>query len=222
MVAPLVEYRGSLIFGEVYIVHGSGDVAEATYRNWIRPGDAPRRGVGMIGDGSHSIPFSRCAIGFVGGAGTGNGGASMQTVTLRRSDDLIQNLGDLSRDEIADVLWKVETDRADYHFAWITLNYLDLEIEDFGEERLRVFEAPSPDGPWSLVEMQMRMPDRNAVKLDVPSFTGPKYFALAVVDVPSTDELLECILGVRPATALHDINGDGFVDTADVVTNLQN
>jgi hypothetical protein len=70
--------------------------------------------------------------------------------------------------------------------------------------------------------MQMRMPDRNAVKLDVPSFTGPKYFALAVVDVPSTDELLECILGVRPATALHDINGDGFVDTADVVTNLQN
>ena len=90
----------------------------------------------MIGDGSHSVPFSRCWIDFDGGSGTGNGGASLQTVTLTRSNLSIENLADT-----ANVMWQITSDRTGWSEAEVTFKYLSAEIEGLWEESIEVVEA---------------------------------------------------------------------------------
>ncbi|MDK2970458.1 MAG: hypothetical protein PWP23_213, partial [Candidatus Sumerlaeota bacterium] len=130
--------------GEISLVYGFDGPTSLTIRRYIAPGDAPRAGVGMLGDGSHTIPHSRLWIDF-GSGDDGNGGASLMTATIRRNLDGLSNLPGPA----ASVHWIGEWDRPGWDGANITLKYLGSEVAGLNPARLRLYYSESPDGPWT-------------------------------------------------------------------------
>jgi len=174
---------GDSLAGESYVVFSPSvppatppvDVpASATYRIIARAGNAPRLPVGICGDGSDDdSPSSRCWIDFDGGQGPGNKNSSLQTVTLTRNDGGIRVL---RPERLANVQWRVETNRTGWRKTRVTLKYTDAEIAGLREETLRVWRASSPRGPWALYSSGMvREPQRNRISVNVPSLG---YFAI--------------------------------------------
>jgi hypothetical protein len=192
--------------GQTYLIHGAGDSESATYSSNSRAGTARRRGVGMIGNGSHSIPLSRAWLAFDAGEGPGPGNSSRQTVTLTRSNASIDNLGDEDA-LIGNVLWEVSTDRDDYQSADLWFKYLDSEVPGLLEVSLQMMQAPTPSGPWSVVEEQSISPGRNEVHATLPPLDGgTAYFALADLQleilITFDDQTAPCLF--RDASALRD------------------
>jgi FG-GAP repeat protein len=210
--------------GRTALIFGQSDVLAATHRRWLPSGEAHLKGVGMIGDGSHSIPFSRCWIGFSAGEGPGVDGASLQTVTLVRSGaQFVPSSPDLNCTVLrfADVMWQVETDRDSYQAMQVRFHYLDSEITGMDESSLRLIGAPTPTGPWQMVAAQQLRTERNEIAGVVPCVCdGSIHFALieaSEVQPPPVADIVECLLGMAPAQWFFDTNGDGVIDTADVV-----
>ncbi|MBX3730340.1 MAG: hypothetical protein KF858_14260 [Candidatus Sumerlaeia bacterium] len=126
------------------LVYGFDGPTSLTLRRYVAPGDAPTAGVGMLGNGSHTIPHSRLWITF-GSGDDGNGGASLVTVTVNRTAEGLTNLPGPA----ADVQWIGDWDRPGWDGAYITVKYLDSEIVGINPERLRLFYSETPDGPWT-------------------------------------------------------------------------
>jgi hypothetical protein len=205
--------------GKAYLIFGSGTATEATYRNWMIPGNAPRRGVGMIGDGSHSIPFSRCWIDYDGGNGFGNRGASLDTVTLIRSGASIRNIGSPTSAK-ANVLWEITSDRVAWSEAEITVKYLDSEIPLLIEDSLLLMQAPTVEGPWVVARDVARDTDRNQVSGKVSELG---FFALGGVrdpTAPSSGDIVDYLLGITTDPSGLDVNGDDGIDSADVILSV--
>jgi hypothetical protein len=118
------------------------------------PGNAPRLPVGITGDGSNdSTPDSRAFIDFSRGSII-----STQTVTLTRSNSSILNLPNT-----ANVLWQIQSNRTGWSFANVSFLYTDAEIAGLTESELILYQAPSPEGPWSPVPGLILKPERNQI-----------------------------------------------------------
>jgi hypothetical protein len=206
--------------GRAYLLCGQSGLPSATYRDFARAGHTPRQGVGEAGGRAQSFAWSRCAIGFRGGHGPEDG-SSLQTVTLWRTDGLIQNLGDGTRDDVANVMWEVTSNRRGSFGVTMDLHYLDSEISGLDESRLHVLYAFSPAGPWRAVPRMALLPERNVARVAFWSCgNGGAFFALAQSDAPasvSEQEIIDFLLGLRPFESRLDVNGDFVVDTADIV-----
>ena len=128
-------------------------------------------GIGTIGDGSQTVPFSRCWIDYDAGD-DGSGGASMETVVLTRDSSGISNLPGTP----IDVYWEISTDRVNWTEARTTFSYTDQETSGLDESSLQLYHADSLSGPWTLVSSQSIDAARNEISGTVSSFS---YFAIA-------------------------------------------
>ncbi|MBN1478051.1 FG-GAP repeat protein [Candidatus Sumerlaeota bacterium] len=204
--------------GSAHLICGDGDRPSATYRTHVRAGDAPMRGVGMIGDGSHSIPFSRCWIDYNGGQGPGNRNSSLETVTVTRSNASIENLADT-----ADVMWSVETNRTGQTSTRVTLHHLTSEIVSLEELDLRLYHASSPSGPWEPAYPMGLNIQRNEIAGTVSSLGTPEHFAIAATGGTlgvANGDILDYLLGFDNDPEGLDANADRRVDVGDLAFNV--
>jgi hypothetical protein len=218
---------GDLDAGESYVVFSEATAtSESTYRAWARAGAYTHpQGVGVTGDGSDfDSPASRVKIGFFGeldSGGPGLNGASLQEVTLYRHKDLIQNVG-VNPGAIANVSWRVTTNRERYTNVWMKLIWTAAEVSGLNRDALVVYEAPTPTGPWILAPTQTNEPNRRRVVIDtLPFDNGTKYFIIVDSSFDAramASEVIDCLLGQAPAAPHHDVNRDGQVNISDVVT----
>ncbi len=132
--------------------------AVSSYRAFARTGDAPPLAVGITGDGSNdSTPDSRCWIDFDAGNGPGNGGSSLQLVTLTRNNAQIANL-DTDEKLTANVMWEIETDREGWSDVSVTFKYIAKELAGLDETTLELWHsADGPAGPWSMVTNEFQL-----------------------------------------------------------------
>lgn len=165
--------NGASSAGESYVIFSPATPpVSATYTAMSPPGNAPRQAVGITGDGSNdSTPDGRAFIDFSRGSII-----STQTVTLTRSNSSILNLTDT-----ANVLWQLQTNRTGWSFAKLTFIYTDTEIAGLTEADLILYQASSPEGPWSPVPGLLLQPERNQISGNVSTLG---YFALSVGSVP--------------------------------------
>jgi hypothetical protein len=210
----------------VYFGQGSDSTFDATYKSWIKPGPFTHpKGVGIIGDGTNfDSPASRVKIGFFGepdSSGPGLKGASLQEVTLYRHKDLIQNVG-VNPGAIANVSWRVTTNRERYTNVWMKLIWTAAEVSGLNRDNLVVYEAPTPDGPWILAPTQTNEPNRRRVVIDtLPFENSTKYFIIVDASFDArtmANEVIDCLLSQAPPAPHHDVNRDGMVNISDVVT----
>jgi hypothetical protein len=224
--------------GESYVIFGRETApilnytdapSSATYRLWARAGEYTHPvGVGVTGDGSDfDSPASRVKIGFFGeldSGGPGLNGASLQEVTLYRNKDLIQNVG-VNPGAIANVSWRVTTNRERYTNVWMKLIWTAAEVSGLNRDALVVYEAPTPNGPWILAPTQTNEPNRRRVVIDtLPFDNGTKYFIIVDSSFDAramANEVIDCLLGQAPPAPHHDANRDGMVNISDVVTLLE-
>jgi hypothetical protein len=214
--------------GKSYLIYSLGEAipSEVTYRAWARGGQvAHPKGIGVVGDGSDfDSPASRVKIGFFGepdSGGPGLNGASLQEVTLFRHKDLIQNVG-VSPGAIANVSWRVTTNRERYTNVWMKLIWTAMEVSGLNRENLIVYEAPTLDGPWIQSPTQANEHWRRRIVVDtLPFDNGTKYFIIVDESFDArkmANEVVECLLGQRPAAPHHDVDRDGSINISDVVT----
>ncbi|MBX3730595.1 MAG: FG-GAP repeat protein [Candidatus Sumerlaeia bacterium] len=133
--------------GEINLVYGFDGPTSLTLRRYVAPGNPPTAGVGMLGNGSHTIPHSRLWITF-GSGDDGSGGASLVTVTVNRTADGLTNLPGPA----AAVQWIGDWHRPGWDGAYITVKYLDSEVAGLAPTRLRLYYSETPDGPWTQSE----------------------------------------------------------------------
>ncbi|MBX3729395.1 MAG: FG-GAP repeat protein [Candidatus Sumerlaeia bacterium] len=133
--------------GEINLVYGFDGPTSLTLRRYVAPGNPPTAGVGMLGNGSHTIPHSRLWITF-GSGDDGSGGASLVTVTINRTADGLTNLPG----PVAAVQWIGDWGRPGWDGAYITVKYLDSEVAGLDPTRLRLYYSETPDGPWTQSE----------------------------------------------------------------------
>lgn len=185
--------------GEAYLIYGASNGStqtSATYKSFATLGDAPRKAVGISGDGSdENVPASRAWIDFSAGT-TSTDEPSLQSVTLIRSNASLQNLSNT-----ATVMWQMATNRINAP-AQITLRYHDSEIAGLVEADLRLYAAPTPNGPWELISSPTNPfggsnPDlpRNQISGAVPDLNS--YYALNTENLqpPTADSSVWMILG---------------------------
>ena len=157
--------------GTVYVIHGGAQYGPplapeegSRYLTFVRSGIEgfqqriiSPQGLGMIGDGSQSIPISRYEIGYLGGGfGSGLQGPSRETVTLYRQPipqptDIRLNPGG--------VYWTVVTNRNTDGNSQIGNNstahfyFLDNEIADLNLDRIQIFHTtdlpPTETSCWT-------------------------------------------------------------------------
>jgi FG-GAP repeat len=166
--------------GHAVALFGSGTVQSTTVAEAFRPGHAPRRGFG-----GRLSPVMRAWLSFTGGVGV-SGESSWAVATIVRSDAEITGLGDGSLDDVADVLWEITTDRVGFTEAEVTFQYLDSEIEGLQEEAFLLCQAPSAEGPWTLVPLQALDTQRNEIMGWV---TELSHFALTTSTIPDAFEV---------------------------------
>lgn len=151
--------------GYVALVFGDGNAPSATAVEAFKAGNAPARG---FGDRTASV--LRLRLGFTGGD------ASRVTATLHRGADF---------DELpfATSYWEIETARTGYTSAAVEIQYLDEEVAGLDENRLRLHQAPSLDGPWTPVPGQSLDTERNVIRANV---TDVAFLVVGVDEVPPT------------------------------------
>jgi hypothetical protein len=165
--APEAAPGGDLDAGETYLIYGCGAGYSAQYRAYCRPGAAPRLAVGIPGDGSITIPSSRCWIDYDEGSGPG-AKASLETVRITRNNTDV-SISPLLR--VADVRWRITTNRTGWSSAKITLQYLDSEIEGLSESHLRIAQADTVGGVYTELPLTIIDTRRNTATVEVDHFS---------------------------------------------------
>ena len=131
--------------GESYVVFSTATPAlSANYYSYSKAGESPLAPIGIVGDGStDSTPDSRAWIGFNdGGAGPE---ASLQQATVRRSPGQFA-------DAVADVSWRLRSNRDEWDRAEVAFRYLDSELLTSNEATLQLYRAAAVSGPFSPIE----------------------------------------------------------------------
>jgi len=203
LIGAFLNDEGGVDAGQSYLFFGSGTATSASYGAFSRSGDVPRKGVGMVGGGSHSIPISRVWVDF--GAGHGSAYAtspSLTTVVFHRVP--VSTFAPLEVDPLYE--WEVSTDRVNYGTAAVTFK----GTGERGETDWQGLILKSTDGgaTWFLLEGQQR----NSVlhEITLPSETLPARYAL--VQVPD-------ISGPMVVNAVYnDDDDDGVVEAGESVT----
>lgn len=216
--AYLADPGGIVDAGRAYLIFGSSFRAETSYASFLPGFSAPISDLGIVGTDFSSIPPSRCEVGFTGGEGPGNAGASLQRVVFTDPDFGLQNFG--PRETIADIVWYVTTDRADWVSGEVVFHYLDREIPGLDESRLCLYTAPGPFGPWVHVPGAAFDAIRNRVAAPV---TRLGLFLIAQAPRASDADsasVLEVLLGQRPEHPVFDLNGDRKINVADLLEGL--
>jgi hypothetical protein len=195
-----------------YVIFGRGFACSATATDWLRAGQAPRRGIG-----GRLSPVLRTHVSFDGGDGP-----SPVTATITRHTDGIENLDTSSLTGLADVTWEISTPRTGWLSSNVTLQYTDRELGTLIEDTLELFQAPSPTGPWTPVGTQILDTHRNEV-MGVVSTMG--HFAIqgdyrTGTTGMSSEGIVEHLLGLIPEAPGMDVNGDGHIDASDLTRNL--
>ncbi len=156
--------------GEAYLIFGANPAASGTYRRHIAPGDA--NNVGIAIDPNTTIPASRVWIDFDAGD-NGTGGASLQTVTITRSNSGLS--GGVDSSNAANVAWEISTDRTGWTNAELVFKYTDAEISGLTEAHLVLYKAASASGPWTELTTTVDT-DKNTLTTSVSSFS---WFAIS-------------------------------------------
>ncbi|MEM7705284.1 MAG: choice-of-anchor D domain-containing protein [Pseudomonadota bacterium] len=134
--------------GTSYVVFSTASPElTATYRTFMRNGDAPRQAVGVSGDGSNDdSPDARVWMDFDDGFDFVNLGtdASSHEVTLNRGSGAFG-------DSAAEVHWQLQTNRGAWSGAELTFRYIDAELLTADESALLMVHAPAADGPYTVL-----------------------------------------------------------------------
>ncbi|MBI5155118.1 FG-GAP repeat protein [Candidatus Poribacteria bacterium] len=146
---PFLEFTGrgparvtSASAGKTYLIEGAGS-GQARSRAFTAAGDAPPRGIGMVRDGSHRIPFTRAWIDFDGGHGPdGADSASLERISLSRGKPLGSGI---DADHLAGASWRIDSNRVDWTQATITFQFTDSDVNGLDVSRLRVIRASGGD-----------------------------------------------------------------------------
>ncbi len=185
-------------------IFGSGTSQQATYKSFARSDDAPISGIGYANKGAQSAPSSRLWVDFELGSGPGKDGASLQTVTITRRGSDLSNINNP-----ANVYWYLETDREDYIIEGrggvtagqvdIMVKYIDGDIWHLDENSLALYQAPSPSGPWTLMENQVLNTGQNRIKARVNGLL-PQYFAISGTPTQTASVPTPSLLTLTPFT----------------------
>ncbi len=196
--------------GQAYLVYGwEKNTDPVTYRTHSPMGDAPRRGVGMVSDGSHGFPASRCWIDFDDGYGPQNQNASLETVTLFR---------DVSPAPLPEpytgmpIRWQITSNRLDWSSAKLLFRFLTSDLDLPDPSIVTVFQSSSPNGPfvplYSIQDFFQRVVSTRVTSLGY--FTlGYHNFVYAVGPFPPAD-----FESLSPFTFEEDTEGWDFEFTS--------
>ncbi|MDX1971349.1 MAG: hypothetical protein SFY68_02345, partial [Candidatus Sumerlaeia bacterium] len=132
--------------GEAYVIFGEapdGDTGKsATYKSFAKAGVAPRKGIGVVEDGSNdSFPASRLLLEFTSGESV-----SLQTVTIHRE----KPNSSVTLPNPASVYWQIITNRTPAS-GTVTVRFLEEEIMGLFKNELNLYTAESLAGPWTQV-----------------------------------------------------------------------
>jgi len=137
--------------GSAYLVYGSEGTLAARVKRYDRAGTLPRHDFG---------PAVRCAIRFQGDSGT----AGDTTVTLYRTREKVTSM---PLDQIANVVWQVETNRGGDWTAEITLRYLAKELAGLSTASLALYRADTLNGDFQPVPEAIFDAARNTVTVSL-------------------------------------------------------
>ncbi|MCC6698800.1 MAG: FG-GAP repeat protein [Candidatus Hydrogenedentes bacterium] len=151
--------------------------------------------------------------------------SSTTSVTLTRDDSGV-NMLDAGR--IANVKWRVQTNRAAFNASEVTFSYLDSEIAGIDEGELTIYTAPALAGPFTALPTVL---DTARNLASTTNLTGFSFFVLAGA-LPDADgdglpDDMETDTGVyggpsNPGTDPNDsdTDNDGLSDGSEVLTYL--
>lgn len=160
---------GANLTNNAVAIFGTTVLEASSYKSHARGGDAPNKGIGILGNGRNdATPDSRTWIDFQNGGDA----PSLQTVVVHRSDQLIKNF---PQEQTADVYWEITTDRKEYSGATVTFKYSNTEIARIYETTMQLYQSPTPEGPWEKLINSSVDEKRNKISGEVSLVNG--YFA---------------------------------------------
>ena len=178
--APNDEATGS---GRVHTLYGDGTAETSSATEALFSGDTQR-----IPLGGPLTSVVRASISFSGGDG------NTVSATITRSNAGISNLGNGSGTNVVPVLWNLSTTRTGWTSAKIALEYSDAEVAGFSEDKLTLYQAAAPAGPWVEVPSATVLASANRVSFSTDTLG---YFAI-ITDTPvislagELQDTLEC------------------------------
>ena len=187
--------------GESYLIYGQGGSTSAMYRTVSRAGDAARRGVGMIGDGSHSIPLSRVWADYDAGD-NGAGGPTITDVVFHRLP--VSNFFPMVIQPQYE--WEIFTDRQNYGTAAVTFKGTGLSGED--DWKGLILKTIDGGATWFAVPDQVR----NSIvhEISLPAERLPGHYALVIPQDDTAPRLIGAIY--------NDNNNNGLVEPGETIT----
>jgi hypothetical protein len=119
-------------------------------------------------------PVVRATLDYTGGSNT-----SGTTATLTRTKSGVTGI---TLADVADVRWKIETNRTGWSTATLTLEYLDSEVSGLVENDLYIYRAANLSGPWSqLTSGRTVQPSINRISSTIASSQLDGHFILVEV-----------------------------------------
>lgn len=149
--------------GLAALIFGDGSAKSAGSMEWFQADT-----IGVRGMGGRLSPVVRTWMGFEASTGSS---AIVASATVTRSDSAITNLGDGTRNDLADVYWQVVCNHPGSPTATLVFQYLDSEVDNLFEPGLRLYHATSLAGPWSDIPIQILNPHRNTITAKINSST---------------------------------------------------
>ncbi len=207
----IVESSGTSTFlegvtygGGYWLASGIGEVTRTTPAFGLTPpGDGP---------GGEEVPPTllqpslRAAIDYSDDdfadalAGLGTGGESQETVVFVADKSGISGLGDGSGNDILNLRWTLSTDRVGWQEARVAFQYSTPEdIVEQQETLIKLYQAPSLAGPWTLVPNQLLDPVTNEV---AGSVTELGHFALTIAQDPACPGTIAYLETFEAATTI--------------------
>lgn len=190
--------------GKVYVIHGAGNVVPSVHRATARAGDAPRRAVGLPGDGSFNLPASRVWIDFEAGSGPGPAGACLVSVEV--TPQPLLSLGGLPLSP--EVAWRITTDRTGLGPQGAEVTIADLPREEGEPWRGHALISRDGGATWYLPPDQTSDPVLRRVTLDGQTF--PCEYALVQASDLTPPTVEQAIVT--------DYDNDGQVEAGETLT----
>ncbi|MEE4242638.1 MAG: choice-of-anchor D domain-containing protein [Desulfopila sp.] len=213
---------GSFGCGKAYLVWGDGvTTTTSTVKAYVMKGDAPKRGIGMTGDGRHTYPLSGVWIDY--DDGSYSNGASLETVIFSR----LTPTGSGLPTDLANGYWQLQTNRTGWTSAELTFKYSLNTIGILDPGSLSLYRADAAAGPYERITTTSN--STNSTLTATVSKLG--YFAIGIPQPGPEIDVVGNGLSIADGDAtpsdldgtdfgIVDVVGSGYVDHTFTVRNL--
>jgi hypothetical protein len=187
--------------GESYLIFGSGSSKAAAYQTAVHPGDAARAGIGMLGDGSQSIPLSRVWVDFDAGDDGSGGPASTEVIFTHTVTTDFSPLA-----VTPDFEWEISTTRVGYGSASVTFKGMGVA----GETNWQGLLLTTDDGGATWYAPGSQVVDSVLHEITLGGQVFPRRYALMTAPDSGAPTVIEAVV--------RDDNDSGTADPGETLT----